>query len=234
MRFVSVLLLALWCGPALAAPPEVPKAPVLCKVGERPAVVTIAVPAGAEMGVAPAFAPEDVLWFPGETDKGGRKQYLVQPYKPGVYRVVFWTKGETEYSTLVIDATGTAPVPPKPPTPPDPPTPVPVTSFRAVLVFESGATYTPGQIGALHAKSVEDYLTAKCTDGRAGWRRRDRDVMSVSDDSAAFKAFWDKARPAAQGTPCIAFEVNGVVKVEPLPATAAATLELVKKYAEGK
>lgn len=110
---LATLLLA--AAPTIGAPPKVPAGPVIAEVGKAPQVVAIEVP--AEFGCAPAFAPEDCLLFPGETDKSGVKKYLVIPYKPGVYRVVFWTKGEVEFATLVIDATGGKPQPGPGPTP---------------------------------------------------------------------------------------------------------------------
>lgn len=152
-RYYGAFLALALATPALAAPPEVPKTPVLVKVGDRPAVV--AVKLGKDVGVAPAFAPEDVLWFPGETDAAGVKNYLVQPYKAGVYRVVFWTKGETEFSVLVIDATGGV----TPVDPPIIPPVVPPVSDPLVPLAQKAYEAAPANVitgdGEVHPKAKD-------------------------------------------------------------------------------
>jgi hypothetical protein len=150
----GALLLVLWAAvPVRAEPPKVPTGPVVAPVGGRPQVVTVEVP--KEFGMAPAFSPEDCLLFPGESDASGRKVYLVQPYRPGVYRAVFWTKGETAYSTLVIDASGAAPTPPGP-KPPDPVPPVdPLTKALRDAYATEAAADRGVKVGAL-ARAMRD------------------------------------------------------------------------------
>jgi len=142
-------------------------------------------------------------------------------------------KDGKDIKRVVFDVkAGVGPIPP--PKPPEPKPPVPVTSFRVFFVFESGQLLPPKQSAALTARAVLDLLDAKCTGGKNGHRLRDKDVVSVGDDTAALARFWTDVRGRNPVPPAVAFEVNGVVTVEPFPADTAATVELVTKRAEGK
>lgn len=180
-----------------------------------------------------------VFWDATENevrDFAGPAVFLVKPVAGTSGRlemsfVPFGYKSEAEIVRETVNINGGVgprppPVPPGP-KPPDPP-PVPVTSFRVFLVFESGAVLPPKQQAALYAKVVEDVLTLKCTDGKNGWRRRDKDTVSVSDDPPALAQFWNRVRPLAPAVPSVVFEINGGTPVvEPLPADTAALVDLV-------
>ncbi len=132
------------------------------------------------------------------------------------------------------------PPPPKPPEPdpaPKPPTPQPVLSFRVILVYESGDTLTGPQNSIIYGKTVEDFLTATCTGGKAGWRRRDKDAGG--DGDPAMSAVWSAiqkefAPPRNTKTPAVAVQVNERIEIIPLAATPAEMVAVLKKYAEGK
>lgn len=239
------VLLLLCAAPVLsAAPPDAPSTLAVAPGGI--AEVVVKVPAGKEVGYKLVSPPgtSAPLFRELKADAPGERVFWFSSQSGGNFSVVWWTKGETTGAVTAI-AVGAAPPPgppvppgpgPKPPEPP-PPAPLPVTSFRVALVFESGPdkVLPPKQSAAMFARSVEEYLDANCTGGRAGWRRRDRDVVAVGDDTAEFKAFWDKARPQSQAAPCVTFEVNGkVLPAEPLPADTAALLALLKSKKEGR
>jgi hypothetical protein len=128
-------------------------------------------------------------------------------------------------------------VPPKPPTPPDPPKPdpdpqpkPPITEpgFRVIVIYETMAL-TPAVNNILKSKAIWDYLDAKCAkdNGTPARRFYDKDVPPGPD---SFK--WEQeafGRPR-QSIPWIVIS-NGVTGFEgPLPASEAATLDLLKKY----
>lgn len=126
------------------------------------------------------------------------------------------------------------PAPPKPdePKPDDPKPPQPVTSFRVFLVYESGATYSSAVNSVLYGNAVEEWLNANCTGGKAGWRRRDKDLSGDADPTMA--AMWNAVKPAVTTIPCAAVEVNGKVEIIPLGKTPAEMVATFKKYREGK
>lgn len=163
-----------------------------------------------------------------------------EPKAAGTYKVlVYGADGkddptEAAVVRVVIGGDPNPPTPPVPPgpTPPGPTPPVPVTSFRVVVVFESGDTLTAAQRAVIYGGAVETWLTANCTGGVAGWRRRDKDAPGEQD--ATMAALWTAVKPKVTATPCIAVAVNDKVTLEPLPATPAAAVELLKRYREGK
>jgi hypothetical protein len=200
---------------------------VLAPVGGRPVVVTIEGVKDGEFGYNPGFAPEDCLFFPGETDGSGRKIFLVQPYKPGVYRVGFVTKGETAFSNLVIDASGgVAPQPspqpqpnpnPKPPQPdPQPKPPVPTAARIAVVVVEETRNRSVEQGKVLLDAGVRDWLKA----GRHDIELLDKDDKAAKD--AGYLAFAERV-----GLPAVlVFDADKTgpqvpLKAFRLPATGA-------------
>ena len=236
MRLLALSLLLLSAGVCAAAPPVVPKAPVLCKVGDRPAVVRVEVPKDAEFQAAPAFAAESCLWFPGET-VGGVKSFLVQPYTAGVFRVIFWSKGDTEYAVLVIDASA-GPAPPPTPIPPGPtpgpddngpkppPTPVVPQAYYVVVVEETGLAVA--ERGAFFADAA---LAARMQDKGHRFRVVDQNVVGPDGKPPADVARFLTA--AAGKTLPRAFLVDQKGKAVwsgDLPKAPAALVELLQKY----
>lgn len=144
--------------------------------------------------------------------------------------------GEQVRRETVLVVGDAPPVPPGPtppgPTPPDPTPPQPVASFRVIVVYESADTLTAEQRGVVYGAAVEKFLTENCTGGAGGWRRRDKDAPG--DQDKAMAALWDAVKPKVTATPCLAIAVNDKVTLEPLPATPAAAVELLKKYREGR
>jgi hypothetical protein len=120
------------------------------------------------------------------------------------------------------------PVPPIPPVPPDPKPPGPVTSFRVFLVFESADNLSASQRGVVYGKVVEDWLTANCTGGKNGWRRRDKDAPGEAD--ATMAKLWDAVKPAITVTPCVAVERNGKVEIINVEANPAKMVEVLSTY----
>ena len=114
------------------------------------------------------------------------------------------------------------PVDPNKPKPPEPKPPVVVTSFRVILVYESADTLTAAQNSVLYGKEVENWLNANCTGGKAGWRRRDKDLSGENDP--AIVAVWDAVKaefapPKNTKTPAVAIQVNDKIDIIPLAAT---------------
>lgn len=134
----------------------------------------------------------------------------------------------------------TVQVGPRPPPKPDDPKPkpdepdvkpVPVTSFRVFLVYESAQTMTQAQTNVLYGNVVEEYLNAKCTGGKAGWRRRDKDADGDAD--ATMAALWKAVKPKLTTVPCVVIEVNGNAEIIPLEATPAAMVAKLDTYFKG-
>jgi hypothetical protein len=141
--------------------------------------------------------------------------------------------GKAKKIAELLVQVGHAPQPPPKPKPDDPDKPKPpVTSFRVILGFESGATMTQAQINVLYGSVVENYLNASCTGGKAGWRRRDKDA--AGDGDATFSAMWKAIQPAITTVPFAAVEVNGKIEIIPLEPTPAAMVEKFKTYNGGK
>jgi hypothetical protein len=127
----------------------------------------------------------------------------------------------------------TAPQPP-PDVEPKPPAPVAVSSFRVFLVYEAGATLTAEQYGVLYGVDVEKALVAACNIPNASaWRRLDKDANPATLP-AGLKEAWTAAKPAITAVPCIAYQVNEKVTIEPLPPTSPDTTAQIAKYREGK
>ena len=129
------------------------------------------------------------------------------------------------------------PVDPNKPKPPEPKPPVVVTSFRVILVYESADTLTAAQNSVLYGKEVENWLNANCTGGKAGWRRRDKDLSGENDP--AIVAVWDAvkaefASPKNTKTPAVAIQVNDKIDIIPLAATPAEMVATLTKYLKGQ
>lgn len=129
------------------------------------------------------------------------------------------------------------PEPPKPPTPPVPPPPVVVTSFRVIMVYESADTLPAAQTSVLYGKTVENFLDATCTGGKAGWRRRDKD--SPGENDPAMVQIWSAVKgefapPKNTKTPAVVVQVNEKIDIIPLAATPAEMVAILTKYAKGE
>jgi hypothetical protein len=124
------------------------------------------------------------------------------------------------------------PVPPDPPGPDD--APIKEPGFRVLIVYESAElTKMPSaQQSVLYAKSVRDYLNAKCVVGPDGktreWRIWDADV----DTSAESKIWQGAMKRPRKSLPWVLIS-NGKTGFEgALPADTTKAMELFKKYAE--
>lgn len=167
----------------------------------------------------------------------GKEVWTVEPIRSGRVELIiipcgpdFTLPRDIRRVTLDVDD-GSGPQPP--PVPPEPKPPEPVKSFRVVFVVESGALLTAAENSVVYGKAVEDYLTAACTGGRAGWNRLDKDNAGADLDPT-MRALWQAVRPKVTATPCVAVAVNEQVDIIPLAATPAAMVETLKKYAGGK
>lgn len=137
--------------------------------------------------------------------------------------------------TVEVEAGDGPRPPPKPPEPgptPKPPEPKPAAVFKVVLVYESGDTLTAAQNAVLYGKVVEEYLTNRCTGGKLGWGRRDKDADPAAD-TTGLKDLWAAVKPKVTSTPCLAVAVDNAVTLEPLPATPAEAVALLEKYRTG-
>jgi hypothetical protein len=198
-----------------------------------------------------SFTAEGIVEFPDGTGEvwGGHKQgeakaaWHKAPSKtavpclgvsPGTVTISAWGVVDAKakkLADLTIDV-GPRPPPPEPKPPdPKPPEPKPVTSFRVFLIYESGATYPQAAVNVLYGNVVESWLTANCTDGKAGWRRRDRSLGGENDPT--FAAMWNAIQPKLTTHPAVAVEVNGAVEIIPLEATPAAMVAKLETYRKG-
>ncbi len=228
----SLLVLFLSAVPLWAAPPDVPK-----EYKVAPGQLVRIVAKGDKIGYGTNFT-EEQAFFDQLVSQPGEQRFVFQALKPGTYTVGFVTVGEAKIVFCTITVTGATPMPPVPPDPPVPPVPpVPpnpseVTSFRALLVYESGATITSSQYGILYGAVSEKALDAATLGDQTkfGWRRIDKDAKPDSLP-AGLKEFWTAAKPKILNVPCVVFQVNnGAPIIELLPATTAEFSALVSKY----
>jgi hypothetical protein len=166
--------------------------------------------------------------------KGPLTVYKVEPLKAGTVQLVvtpLGLKSEADIKTVALDVLkGPGPNPPGP-TPE--PGPGPVTSFRVFLVFESGAQMTAAQQGVFYGSATEAELNKAVGTANAsfGWRRLDRDADPAKLPTGMREA-WTAARAEIKpgNPPCVVFQVNEKITIEPLPATDADAAALVTKY----
>lgn len=238
---------------ALAAPPDVPEV-IVADPGDLTRVV-VKVPKGKDGKPAPIehfrnFKDGDAFWGQLVSASPDEMHFVYQapkkkPAKGGArsadgsvtvnHTIGFINRdaGESGGSMTTISVTYPpdviVPVVPPTPKPTDPVTPpAPVTSFRVVLIYESADTLTAAQRAVVYGKPVEDWMTANCTGGKAGWRRRDKDSPGDADPTMA--ALWAAIQPKVTTTPCAAVEVNGKVELIPLDATPAAMVATLTSY----
>lgn len=228
----TALLVVLLSASALgAAPPTVTAPPkVFGEVGDW--VFVKATTDGKGLKVVPLDT--GLKLFPSEKLKDPTEMGFYAT-KPGSYRVLLYTgSAEGPSDPTVITVTfGGSPTPPgpEPPIPePNPPTPK-VESFRVILIYESSATY-PAAVGSvLYGRDVEDYLISKCTGGKEGFRRKDKDA-STTNDTAVMNELWTAVKASIKPEtkiPCAAVEVNGKVTLVNLDATPADMVKTLKK-----
>lgn len=133
---------------------------------------------------------------------------------------------------VVIGSDPKPPTPPVPPTPPDPPIPPgPVTSFRVILVKESGSTLTAEQTAIAGSKVVRDYLTSRTTPegGLAGWREYDPQ-QNVTNERVAMKALWAATKSSITTVPCLVVERNGKAEILSYPKNVADAIKTLKEF----
>ena len=131
------------------------------------------------------------------------------------------------------------PTPPVPPVPDVPPVPKPTGDFRVIMIWESSANNTDDTLRVFRSPEIIKYMTENCVldpDRVAGWRKWDKDVPISPTESPKMASMWAKIKPLLGEVqlPQIAIAVGDDVKLEPLPKTVADTLELLKKYKEGR
>lgn len=148
----------------------------------------------------------------------------------------FWAeKDQVKTRRVLIDCL-VAPIPPPvppDPKPPEPKPPEPVSSFRVVFVVETGDTPTADHSGVIYGGLVEDFLNHKCTGGRKGWFRRDKDA-DVNRLDSTMQALWKAVQPKVTTTPCVAVEVNGKVEIINLEPTQTQMIQKFRTYLGGK
>lgn len=144
--------------------------------------------------------------------------------------------GNANENTIVeqtIDVnTGPRP-PPKPDDPVEPDVTVP-TGFRVILVYESTAALSREQLNILHSTAITAFLNQTCVkgaDGRAEWRKWDKDIVVTPKESATLVELWNAAKPKLGTLPQMIVAVNGNAMVMDFPATEAETLTKLKTIA---
>lgn len=142
--------------------------------------------------------------------------FIVERIEAGPVELLLVPRGAVE--RRMIDGTEPAP----------PPKPEPVTSFRVIFVYESGDLLTAQQNSVIYGKTVENYLNAKCTGGKAGWRRRDKDAPGENDLTMA--ALWAAVKPKITTTPCVVVAINDKADIIPLSSTPADQVAKFKEY----
>lgn len=240
MRPLTALLLTLCAGLAVAAPPAL----------DLPAEVR---PANGYARLTPKtdavsityVALDGVYPFPSEELKNPRAFVLpAAGLKDGRYRFVAVAAGkggeqsQGEFVVVVGKADpGPEPGPAPRPTP-EPPAPIAEPGFRVLFVFEAESltTYPRGQVNAMRAKDVADYLAAKCVKGPDGKTPETRAYDQHTPMDAAPKLWKDAmARPRAS-LPWVVVSngktgFEGPVPYNPAdPADLAPILTLLRKY----
>ena len=225
----AVCLLA--AAAALAAPPVELPSEVKGEVG---AFVTLR---GKTDGAVVKFVPLDagLAVFPADL-LADKKATVVSASKAGRYRVLAYSsvKGDpTEPAVVTVVIGGAEPddvIPPPKPKPPEP-KPEAVTSFRVLLIYESGATLTAEQKAVVYGVEVENAIRAATAGDAAkfGWRRLDKDADPATLP-AGLREVWAKAKPALTDVPCVVLQANDKITIESLPATPTAGAELVAKH----
>ena len=128
MRVQAAILAILFPFLATAAPPKPAAEKVTVAVGELTRVEVVADAAGV-VGWASGAAESD-LFVDELAPRGGKTRLLIQAKRAGTYRLVLWSKGETDSTFVeVVAGAGAAPVDP---VKPDPVKPTTVYYFAVV------------------------------------------------------------------------------------------------------
>lgn len=244
MRNPSKCLLALllFCSMIVAAEPKKATKVTLDVTGDTVTVirsfpVTVTAPAGAS-GYAWLYPSAIVA-------SRDRNVLTIKSAPKGEHRIVFTsftvdfdkktvTENEGELTVTVGEVAPAPPGPgptPAPPTPTPPsPAPMPATNLRVLFVTESSKTLPSGKLAAMKAKSVRDYLNAKCdTEGMTkAWRVFDKDQPFAASTKGGV---WQDA--IARGQKELPWVVisNGKKGFEgPVPASDAELLKLLQEY----
>lgn len=171
----------------------------------------------------------------------GKYLYTVEPLMTGKVELIavpFGFKADSDVVRKTLDVdTGVGPQPPPGPGPgpgptPDPvnPAPIPSPGFRVMIVYDikTLGLIPAAQNDVLFNKSVHDYMDAKCVKKgvQPEWRQYD-----VAQDLTGESKIWQDAfkRPRS-GLPWICISTGTTGWEGPLPADAAKTLELLKKF----
>ena len=143
---------------ATAAPPKPAAEKVTVSVGELSRVEVTPDAAGV-VGWASGAGDAD-LFVDELAPRGGKTRLLVQAKRAGTYRVILWTKGETDSTYVEIVAGGSPPVtdPGKPDTKPDP-KPEPAAVFYFAVVGPSGPV-APSTAAALKLPAWDELRKA--------------------------------------------------------------------------
>ncbi len=163
----------------------------------------------------------------------GKVDVLILPTDPA-------SKVARKRFSLDVDA-GTKPIPPPvdptiPPVVPPIVPPAPVTSFHVIFINERGVTLTQPQKNVMFGAAVENYLNKNTTpeNGSVGWRRYDKDIVEVSNETDTFKALWPAVRVKITIVPCVAIQTDSKVDIVPLDATPDAMIATFAKYSGKK
>lgn len=161
----------------------------------------------------------------------GKFIYTFEAIKEGRDELIILPVGAQSEKEAVRVTFQVGQMPQPPPNPVDPDKPVVVTSFRVVLVNESGTTLSAAQNSVLFGKAIADYLDQKCTkqSGQPGWRRYDKNT-DASKDLSEMAALWAAVQPKLTAIPCLVVEVNGKADILPFPTSVADALATLKKY----
>lgn len=167
----------------------------------------------------------------------GKHVYLFEAVREGRDELIIVPVGSTDEGSarrVTFSVQGARPPPEVDPVKPIDPKPdvKPVTSFRVIIGYESGSTYPQAVINVLYGRVVEEWLTANCTGGKAGWRRRDKDAAGDADPTMA--ALWASVKPSVTTVPFFAVEVNGKVEIIPFEATPEAMVAKLNTYRGNK
>lgn len=156
MRHVQATAVVLLCAVlGAAAPPKPAAEKVTVSVGELSRVEVTPDAAGV---VGWASGAGDADMFVDElAPRGGKTRLLVQAKRAGTYRVILWTKGETDSTFVEIVAGGTPPV--TDPGKPDPVKPEPAVTYYFAVIGPSGPV-APSTAAALKLTAWDEVRKA--------------------------------------------------------------------------
>lgn len=240
MRTLVVALALLLPAFAAATEPPAPPAPVAPQALKVPAELPVELGEWATLSVeTPA---KTVMFYPLDPGLKRFPPELLVSQKAAVFSTAGVKEPGTRIRVLVYTAVNGEPTPPaictiivgaKPdkPTPPAPgpspnPAPAPAGSLKVILAYESSAATTREQDAALNSPDVRAYLDARC--GKDGWRKWDKDV-DTSNESAAWQALWNAARPQMPAVPAVVVFVGQAGQWFPV-TTEGELLALLKKF----